>query len=122
MEKITSLQNPRVKALVRLHNATHRRKRSAVLIEGTREVSRAIKAEIIPREVYICPELHSSDETQHVLESLNLETVETFELTETAFRKASLRENPDGLIVITDRPVMDLDMVKLPENPLLVLA
>ena len=44
MHVITSLQNPRVKDAVRLRDRHHRQKQGRILIDGARELHRAIAA------------------------------------------------------------------------------
>ena len=44
MPIITSLQNPRVKDAVRLRDRRHREKQGRILIDGARELHRAIAA------------------------------------------------------------------------------
>ncbi|MDY0018292.1 MAG: RNA methyltransferase, partial [Candidatus Delongbacteria bacterium] len=56
-ETITSLQNPKVKELVRFRNKSGKISGSTVLIEDEREILRAIDAGIDFSEVYVCEEL-----------------------------------------------------------------
>lgn len=120
METITSLQNPRVKALVRLHSANHRRRRGVILVEGQREVSRALQAGLIPQEVFLCPELDPAAEA--IASTLNTDAVELFTLSNACFQKASLRENPDGILMVAARPQHSLEALKLPSKPLVVIV
>ena len=52
---ITSNTNPRIKDLVRLRSRPHRDKAGLILIEGYRELSRALDAGIKPNALYYCP-------------------------------------------------------------------
>lgn len=101
---ITSLQNPQLKRLVRLQARRGREQEGVILIEGARELSRALAAGVQPTEVFSCPELHSP-EAAEVSESLLLDVTE---LTRPAFEKVSGRENPDGLLAVANRPVVEL--------------
>ena len=56
-EPITSLTNDRIKRLVRLRNRRERDRSGLFLIEGYREVRRAVAAGIVIEEVYTCPAL-----------------------------------------------------------------
>ena len=53
--RITSLQNPRIKSVVRLRKRRERDRLGLMLVEGLRELSRALDAGIIVEEVFICP-------------------------------------------------------------------
>ena len=54
---ITSLENPRVKEVLRLRKARERRREGVFLAEGRREVARAIAAGLVVRSAYFAPEL-----------------------------------------------------------------
>ena len=54
---ITSMHNPRVKRAIRLRDHRQRRKEGLILIDGVRELARAIAAGVAVREVFVCPEL-----------------------------------------------------------------
>ncbi|MFK7603490.1 TrmH family RNA methyltransferase [Deinococcus sp. SM5_A1] len=101
---ITSLQNPQLKRLVRLHARRGREQEGVILIEGARELSRALGAGVMPTEIFSCPELHSP-EAAGIAALLPLTATE---LSRPAFEKVSGRENPDGLLAVADRPVVAL--------------
>ena len=54
---LTSLQNSRVKEIVKLEKRNERDLRQVTIVEGAREVSRALAKGIVPTELYICDEL-----------------------------------------------------------------
>ena len=51
---ITSPANPKVKRLVRLRSRRHRDSEGAFLIEGYRELTRAVAAGVRIDEIYVC--------------------------------------------------------------------
>ncbi len=55
-EKITSLQNPRIKQLVKLRDRRDRDEAGLFLVEGYREVRRALEKNIRLLELYFCPD------------------------------------------------------------------
>ncbi|MFN2142828.1 MAG: RNA methyltransferase, partial [Candidatus Promineifilaceae bacterium] len=65
-EPITSLQNPRVKNVVRLSNRRHRDRQQQTVVEGVREATLALRSGIVPDEVFICPEFSGSMERQEI--------------------------------------------------------
>ncbi|GGL73352.1 rRNA methyltransferase [Deinococcus aerolatus] len=103
-DPITSLQNPQLKRLVRLHARRAREQEGVILIEGARELSRALEAGVRPTEIFSCPELHSP-EAAGVAPALPLTPTL---LSAAAFGKVSGREHPDGLLAVAPRPVVDL--------------
>ena len=54
---ITSLENPRVKEVLRLRKARERRRAGLFIAEGRREVERALAAGLVVQSVYFAPEL-----------------------------------------------------------------
>lgn len=114
-EPITSLQNPQLKRLVRLHGRRAREQEGVILIEGARELSRALAAGVQPTEVFSCPELHSPEAAEVAPTLPGAPTL----LSAAAFEKVSGRENPDGLLGVASRPTVDLP--KLPEGAVVVV-
>ncbi|MBZ9749253.1 RNA methyltransferase [Deinococcus sp. HMF7604] len=98
-EAITSLQNPQVKRLVRLRERRERERDGVLLIEGARELSRALQAGLQPETVYLCPALYSPDATQ-LAPTLPGATG----LSRAAFEKVSGREHPDGVLAVVSAP------------------
>jgi RNA methyltransferase, TrmH family len=108
--EITSVQNPRVKDLVRLKDGKHRRRSGLYIIEGLRELERAIAggAELVA--FYACEERWLTPEYPALAEKISgLPGVESFSLSETAFEKVSNRENPDGLVALARMKTPGLD-------------
>lgn len=99
---ITSLQNPQVKRLVRLRQRRDRDAEGVILVEGARELARALQAGVQATELYLCPDLFS-DEARELERQLKGAAPLTL-LSRTAFEKASGRENPDGVLGVLLRP------------------
>ncbi len=98
-EVIRSRQNPRVQALARLRERGERDATGRFLIEGTRELERAMDAGVKPEAVYYCPKLFKRPEgAEAVLAAADAAGAELVELGEEAFDKAGYREGADGLI------------------------
>lgn len=97
---ITSLQNSLVKRLVRLRTRRERELDGVVIVEGAREITRALASGVVPTLIVTCPALYSP-EALAVAPTL---TGERAELSRTAFEKVSGRENPDGLLMLAPTP------------------
>jgi TrmH family RNA methyltransferase len=121
MEEISSVQNPRVKRIVKLQKkASFRRSEGQTVIEGAREVSRAIENGWQPAELWV-----GSPDGLAVFQCL--ETVPqasrlTFHCSEEIFTKISYRDNPDGVLAVGPLIGRKLSELKLPENPLILVA
>lgn len=119
-DRIESPRNPRVKALVRLRERRERERSGTMLIEGTRELLRALEAGVDVREAYLCPPLLRGEgvELPRRLAALGIPVVE---LTRDAFARASGRQGPDGVLALAGTPAWRLDWPSLPRDPLLLV-
>jgi len=117
MVRITSSHNPRLKALAELKERKGRTHQGRFLIEGAREIERALKAGI-ELEAAIASEA-LSDEEARVRSGLR---VEHLELPETLFKRLSSRENPAGLIAVGRIPKRSLADLVIPPNALILVA
>ncbi|WP_155297710.1 TrmH family RNA methyltransferase [Deinococcus kurensis] len=103
-EVITSLQNAHVKRLVRLRGRREREQDGVILIEGAREIARAVASGLTLSAVYSAPDLHSP-EGESLASTLR---APTHLLSRAAFEKVSGRENPDGLLALAPTPGVTL--------------
>jgi TrmH family RNA methyltransferase len=112
---ITSLQNPRIKHLVRLHaNRRLRLRDQLMLVEGRNEISLAIAAGHTPSTIVT---LQGLDVGQ-----LGTTAAETLTVTPSLFAKLSDRENPDGWLGVFPIPHVELSALELRAMPLLIVA
>jgi RNA methyltransferase, TrmH family len=115
--EITSMQNDRVKRVVKLQRkASVRRAEGLTVIEGAREISRAIENGWQPAELWGCKELFKSLETVPQASCL------LFQASEEIFTKISYRDNPDGVLAVGPLVGKTLAELRLPENPLILVA
>ena len=108
-EKITSLQNPRVKQLVKLRERRDRDDAGLFLIEGYREVRRALEKGVRPKEFYFCPEWFLGENEPALIEQAKQAGAQLFELSKEAFAKVAYRERPDGLLAVAAQWKTTLD-------------
>jgi TrmH family RNA methyltransferase len=112
---ITSLQNPRVKHIVKLRDdKRQRREDGLMLVEGYDEIQLALSAGHQPQTILSAPELVSRE--------MNGVSAESITVNRPVFEKMSYRENPDGWLAIFPIPRTSLDDLNLSEFPLVVVA
>lgn len=121
-EKITSLQNPRVKQLVKLRERRDRDDAGLFLIEGYREVRRALEKGVHPREFYYSPDWFLGENEPALIEQAKQAGAQLFELSKEAFAKVAYRERPDGLLAVAAQWKHGLDDLKLGTPPFLLVA
>ncbi|HEX9839382.1 MAG TPA: RNA methyltransferase [Anaerolineales bacterium] len=112
---ITSLQNPRVKHIVKLRDDKRQRQKDGLmLVEGYDEIQLALSAGHEPQTLLTSPEL-----TSRQIDSV---TAETITVNRAVFEKLSYRENPDGWLGIFAIPHTSLDDLIVGEVPLVIIA
>jgi RNA methyltransferase, TrmH family len=105
---ITSPTNPRVKELVRLRDRRAREAAGVAVVEGAREVVRALAAGWAVRLVATCEAL-ASPEARAALPTLEGLGAERLALSRAAFEKVSLRQHPDGVLALIEPPPRTLE-------------
>ena len=113
---ITSLQNPRVKHIVRLReDKRQRHKDGMLLVEGYDEIQLAISAGHTPQTLLTAPEIASRQ--------LLFPSAETITVNRPVFEKISYRDNPDGWLAVFPIPQSTFESIKLQtDNPLVIVA
>jgi RNA methyltransferase, TrmH family len=123
MPIITSLQNPRVKDTIHLRNARHRQRQQRIIIDGVRELARAMSAGVNLIETFICQSLLVDDEALSLLKTLETSGGEILTVSEAVFHKLAFGSRAEGLLGVAEMPqktLQDLDIsMKRPHpNPL----
>ncbi|MDX1681903.1 MAG: RNA methyltransferase, partial [Phycisphaeraceae bacterium] len=102
-ERLTSLENQRIKRVVRLRRGRHRREEGVCVVEGERQVQRALACGLAFEELFVCPELY--DEPRPAVEP----AVACFEVASELMEKMAYRENPEGILAVVKPPQWDLE-------------
>ena len=101
---ISSLQNARIKELVKLAKRRDRDERRVTIVEGTREIGHALHAGIVPLEVYLCPELATGPANQALIarceELARQRQTSLVTVTPAVFAKIAYREESGGLLLV----------------------
>lgn len=119
-ERITSLQNPRIKNILHLSKSSERRLQELIVIEGFREISMAVQSGIVVRELYLSPEVNLHPDTQLLIGKLPA-GCNLFEISKPVFEKAAYRDNSDGLIALAEPKPLTLERLMLGQNPLVLV-
>lgn len=121
MKRITSAQNPEVKARAKLKERRARTREGKFLVEGARELSRALEAGVVLEALYVCPDL-LGDAGRGLVQEAETRNVPLNELSETAFHTLSMRENPDGVVGVALKQEKRLADLTLPDDALVVVC
>jgi RNA methyltransferase, TrmH family len=117
--KITSTSNPRVKEIVRLRNRRERRETGLFLVEGFREIRRALDAGIAMTELWFCPALFLGSHERELLERADAELIEA---SEDPFRRIAYRDRPEGLLAVCKQFDTSLERLALGDRQLVLVV
>jgi RNA methyltransferase, TrmH family len=118
---IASPSNPRIKATARLRDRRQRDATGLTLVDGTREVRRALEAGVRVVEAYVCEPLLAGEDARAALDALRSRDIPTTSTTQAAFAKIAFGDRADGMIAVVRIPSMRLDDLALPAEPLVVV-
>jgi len=119
MDKITSIQNPRIKQISQLSKNRDRKEKGVFAMEGARELGLAVDAGYIPESVFVCPEIYAKSEYPDLLRKINVNLIT--EITPEIFSKLAYREGSDGIIAIMKPHNHDLSTLNLKANPFIIV-
>ena len=115
---ITSLQNQRIKNVVKLRQRRQRDSQRLTVVEGAREVLRALQQGVVPQEAFICSELLGEAEAETAVSLLHqLPQTTIYEVTPDVFAKMAYREDSGGLLLIIPYWECTLDALSFSSLP-----
>ena len=119
--KISSVQNPRVKAASRLHKRRDRDRLGLMLIEGAREVSRALAAGVGIVEVFFCPESATGRLEGELVRSLEEREIPVTAVDRAVMARIAYREGTDSIVAVARKTEHALDMLPATAPALLLV-
>ena len=111
--KITSTANPRVKAAAKLRNSAQRAEQGRFMINGVREIGRALDGGIALQEIYVCPEQCSDAEYRELLGRLEKTGAAQFEVSAAVFSVLAYGSRMEGVVAVAEFPQRGLKSLKL---------
>jgi TrmH family RNA methyltransferase len=120
--KITSQKNPKLKSVLQLRDRKGRREQNRFLVEGAREISRAMASGYNPKEFFYCPAFVSSEAEPIIAAVLARPDVGIYEIEEAGFQKIAVRESKDGIFGVFEYREQLFSSLNLPKIPLLLVA
>lgn len=119
MERITSLQNAKIKNIAKLAKSKERALQNLFVIEGARELSLALTADYKFENVFVCPELSPKTDYPNVLNTIPESSI--IEVSGAVFEKIAYREGSDGIIALAKPQIHTLSSLGLSENPFIII-
>lgn len=118
---LTSLANPRVKAAVALRERRERDRSGLTLVDGARELRRALDAGIDVVEAFACESLLAGPDARRAVDQLRARGIPLQPVSETVFEKLAFGQRAEGLVAIIKVPSLTLGGLALPNQPLVVV-
>ena len=119
---VTSSANPRVKAAAALRERRERDRTGLTLVDGARELRRALDAGVTVVEVFTCEPLLAGPDARVVLDRLRSAGTVVQSTSEGVFAKLAFGQRAEGLVAVARIPSTTLDDLVLPERPLVVVV
>lgn len=120
--EITSLANPRVKAVVRLRDRREREATGLTIVDGARELLRALAAGAAVHESFTCPELLRTADARAAAGRLEALPHPGWSVSPAVFAKLAFGDRQEGVLAVVAIPDTSLAALRLPADPLIVVA
>src|SRR3990172_9355279 len=117
-EPITSRNNPRIKSAARLRERRGRAEQQRIIIDGIREIGRALDAGVEIIEAFVC-ETIVGDMGHALQRRLAATACEIVPVNRTAFEKLAFGDRSDGIVAIAKLPKRTLNDLVLHDEMLI---
>jgi TrmH family RNA methyltransferase len=118
---LASPSNPRIKAAAALRDRRERDRTGLTLIDGAREVRRALESGVEVVEAFVCEPMLAGEDARAAINALRARGVSLTSTSEAAFGKVAFGERAEGLVAVVRAPSLALDDLRLPAEPLIVV-
>lgn len=119
---ITSPKNTRVQAAVKLRRRKHRANQQRTLVDGIREIRRAFQGGARLAELFVCPPLCGTEESEQLCEQAIRMSAPIYEVTTAVFEKLAFGDRAEGVVAVIDSPGHTLSEIVLPHQPLVAVV
>jgi RNA methyltransferase, TrmH family len=119
---ITSIQNPRVKAAAQLRERRGRDEQERIIIDGVREIGRALAAGVKLVELYYFDELCHSAEHERLIHQASVAGTELFAVTPRVMEKLAFGNRVEGVVAVAQPPQRKLADLPLAADALLAVV
>lgn len=123
---VTSLQNLQVKEVKKLRERKDRNETGLFLVEGYKELTRALHGGVVIKTLFFCEELFLKTSEVALIEQIKSKGANIISCPKNVFEKIAYRERPDGLLgvaVQVHRTIEDLKkIIDNSKNPFFVVA
>ncbi len=118
-ELISSNANPRVKAADRLRDRRERDERGRTIVDGAREILRAVESGAEVEELWVSPERCRSDDCRAALAAVPADR--RIEASEAVLDRLAFGDRSEGIVAVVRTPSTELARIDLPRDALVVV-
>jgi len=116
-EHLTSVKNPRIRNIIALQKPRERREQGVFVIEGIKEIEKALLARYELTSLFCCPGLVDEE----LVRSFSRNVSEVFTISIELFEKMTYRGNSGGMIATARIKEHNISDLRMKENPLFVV-
>ena len=120
---VSSRQNPRFKAALALREVRARRRHGRILVDGAREIGRALDANVGLVEAWVAPDRVRTEAASRLLPRLAT-AAEIVETTPELLARLAYGERDEGMVAVFEMPPTSLEHIatRLPESALIAVV
>lgn len=118
---LTSASNPRIKAALALRERRERERSGLTLVDGARELRRALNSGVEVVEAFVCEPLLAGPDARAALDRLRAGTAPVHVTNEAAFARLAFGERAEGLLAVIRTPSTALESLVLPPAALVIV-
>jgi TrmH family RNA methyltransferase len=108
---ITSAHNQRIKDAIRLRDRRERTRQGRFLIDGAREITRAVQAAVQFAQVFVCESLCQGSDSLQALSTVQASGAQLCQVTPEVFQRLAFGHRHEGIVAVgetTRRTLVDL--------------
>jgi len=122
--EITSPANPRVREVLRLRERRERDRTGSTIVDGAREIRRALEAGVEIFAIYMDETRATSDEARAALDIVRRRdrTVAPIAVSPDVFDRLAYGDRADGLVAVVRTPSVRLAQILLPADPFVAIV
>ncbi len=119
---ITSPHNTRIKDAARLRVGRQRQKQQRALIDGAREISRALDGDVRLIDVFVCDELCQSEECRRLVARADDANCTLWHVSPDVFERLAFGGRTEGVVAVAETPERTLDALHVADGGLVAVA
>ena len=121
VERITSAHNTHIKKALRLRQRRGRNQQERILIDGRREIERAIEGRVSIEEIYLSEDFFEEHRDAPILKRFSSAAARVVILPGNLIARIAYGDRDEGPVAVAEPPLKQLSQLRLPDNPLVAI-